>query len=73
MALLASISGDYYTRLEQGRRQASQAVPETLAEVLRLDDDERAYMFAWLARTRPGRVGDPCGRSSPSCGGCWTI
>ncbi|SDN22596.1 helix-turn-helix domain-containing protein [Streptomyces wuyuanensis] len=45
VALLASISSDYYTRLEQGRRQASQAVLETLAEILRLDDDERAYMF----------------------------
>jgi transcriptional regulator with XRE-family HTH domain len=45
VALLASISPDYYTRLEQGRRQASEPVLDTLARVLRLDADERAYMF----------------------------
>ncbi|MFB7501259.1 helix-turn-helix domain-containing protein [Streptomyces sp. NPDC056161] len=45
VALLASISPDYYTRLEQGRRQASIPVLDTLARVLRLDDGERAYLF----------------------------
>jgi transcriptional regulator with XRE-family HTH domain len=45
VALLASISPDYYTRLEQGRRQASGPVLDALARVLRLDDGERAYMF----------------------------
>lgn len=45
VALLASISPDYYTRLEQGRRQASETVLDTLARVLRLDDGERAYLF----------------------------
>ncbi|MGA5448589.1 helix-turn-helix domain-containing protein [Streptomyces umbrinus] len=45
VALLASISADYYTRLEQGRRQASEPVLDTLARVLRLDDSERAYLF----------------------------
>ena len=57
VALLASISSDYYTRLEQGRRQASQTVLETLAEVLRLDDDERSYMFDLAGKdaSRPRR------------------
>ncbi|MET7508497.1 helix-turn-helix domain-containing protein [Streptomyces albidoflavus] len=45
VALLASISTDYYTRLEQGRRQASQPVLESLARIFQLDDDERQYMF----------------------------
>ncbi|MFI7610390.1 helix-turn-helix domain-containing protein [Nonomuraea terrae] len=45
VAMLASISTDYYTRLEQGRRQASAPVLDTIARVLRLSDDERAYMF----------------------------
>ncbi|PZG23342.1 helix-turn-helix domain-containing protein [Nonomuraea aridisoli] len=45
VAMLASISTDYYTRLEQGRRRASEPVLDTIARVLRLSDDERAYMF----------------------------
>ncbi|MET7637825.1 helix-turn-helix domain-containing protein [Streptomyces sp. NPDC005438] len=45
VALLASISTDYYTRIEQGRRQASASVLATLARVLHLDDEERAYLF----------------------------
>lgn len=57
VALLASISPDYYTRLEQGRRQASEPVLEILARVLRLDDGERAYMFELSGRdaSRPRR------------------
>ncbi|MET0423340.1 MAG: helix-turn-helix transcriptional regulator [Actinoplanes sp.] len=45
VALLASISPDYYTRLEQGRRLAAETVLDALARVLRLDEDERAYLF----------------------------
>ncbi|GHB73923.1 transcriptional regulator [Streptomyces viridiviolaceus] len=57
VALLASISTDYYTRLEQGRRQASQPVLDSLARILQLDDDERAYMFELAGKeaTRPRR------------------
>ncbi|MGW1757793.1 helix-turn-helix domain-containing protein [Streptomyces mirabilis] len=57
VALLASISPDYYTRLEQGRRQASEPVLDTLARVLRLNDGERAYMFELSGRdaARPRR------------------
>ncbi|MDR6316757.1 helix-turn-helix domain-containing protein [Actinoplanes couchii] len=45
VALLASISPGYYTRLEQGRRVAAVPVLEAIARALRLDDDERAYLF----------------------------
>ncbi|TSD92869.1 helix-turn-helix domain-containing protein [Skermania sp. ID1734] len=65
VALLASISTDYYTRLEQGRRQASAPVLDTLARVLRLDDDERTYLFelsgkdAERPRRRPAQKVQP--------------
>ncbi|MDQ0994171.1 helix-turn-helix domain-containing protein [Streptomyces sp. V3I7] len=57
VALLASISTDYYTRLEQGRRQGSAAVLDTIARVLRLDEDGRAYMFELAGKdaVRPRR------------------
>lgn len=45
VATLASISTDYYTRLEQGRIGASGPVLATLARVLRLDDDQAEYMY----------------------------
>lgn len=46
VALLASISTDYYTRIEQGRIQGSAPVLSTLAEVLQLDEDQRRYLFS---------------------------
>lgn len=45
VAALASISTDFYTRIEQGRRHASEEVLDTLARVLRLSRDERGYVF----------------------------
>ncbi|GAA5180387.1 hypothetical protein GCM10023322_12570 [Rugosimonospora acidiphila] len=42
VAQLAAISVDYLTRLEQGRVQASASVLITLADALRLDDNQRA-------------------------------
>jgi transcriptional regulator with XRE-family HTH domain len=45
VAQLAAISTDYYTRLEQGRIPASGPVLDTLAIALRLDDDQRAYLY----------------------------
>ena len=44
-AALASISVDYYTRLEQGRVPPSRGVLGVLARALRLDEDQRAYLF----------------------------
>ncbi|MEU4466006.1 helix-turn-helix domain-containing protein [Streptomyces sp. NPDC024017] len=51
VAQLASISTDYYTRLEQGRMQASVPVLDTIARVLHLDDDERGHLFQLAGRT----------------------
>jgi transcriptional regulator with XRE-family HTH domain len=45
VAEVAAISVDYYTRLEQGRVQASAAVLSTLALALGLNDDQRDYMY----------------------------
>ncbi|WP_370961554.1 helix-turn-helix transcriptional regulator [Amycolatopsis sp. cg9] len=50
VAVLASISTDYYTRLEQGRMPASPAVLTALTRVLRLDDDQSAYLHELSAK-----------------------
>jgi transcriptional regulator with XRE-family HTH domain len=50
VAMLAGISADYYLRLERGRdRNPSVQVLESLARVLRLDDDTRAYLLGLAA------------------------
>ena len=54
VAQLAAISTDYYTRLEQGRIRASASVLAALARVLRLDDDQRTYLYE-LAGRNPAR------------------
>jgi transcriptional regulator with XRE-family HTH domain len=54
VALLAAISTDYYTRLEQGRIQSSASVLTALSQALQLDDDQRDYLFA-LAGKATGR------------------
>lgn len=47
LAMLAGVSVDYYTRLEQGRsRSASPEVLDALADALLLDDTERAHLHA---------------------------
>ena len=46
VAQLATISTDYYTRLEQGRlASASEDVLDALATTLRLSQDERSYLY----------------------------
>src|SRR5437016_14116512 len=58
IAQLAAISTDYYTRLEQGRISASATVLASLARVLRLDDDQRTYMYGLAGKnptTKPRR------------------
>ena len=60
VAQLAAISTDYYTRLEQGRIDASASVLESLARVLRLDADQRTYLYELAGKnpsTRPRRRG----------------
>ncbi|MGX2993039.1 helix-turn-helix domain-containing protein [Streptomyces sp. JNUCC 64] len=57
VAALAALSTGHYTRLEQGRARASTAVLHVLARALRLDDVQRARMFALAGRLadRPPR------------------
>ncbi|MFJ1765415.1 helix-turn-helix domain-containing protein [Amycolatopsis sp. NPDC088138] len=59
VAVLAGVSADYYTRLEQGReRNPSAQVVFALGRALRLDDDGLAHL-ARLAGIRPaGRARD---------------
>lgn len=55
LALLAGISVDYVTRLEQGRASNPSAqVVEALARALRLSADERAYVFRLAGLVPPG-------------------
>jgi transcriptional regulator with XRE-family HTH domain len=51
VAQLASISVDYYTRLEQGRVHASASVLATLASALRLDEDQQTYLYELAGKT----------------------
>ncbi|MFF5307952.1 helix-turn-helix domain-containing protein [Streptomyces massasporeus] len=52
VALLAGISVDYYTRLEQGRIQPSASVLATLAHVLHLGNEQRDHLFELAGRQR---------------------
>jgi len=55
LALLAGVSADYYTRLEQGRDQhPSEQVIDALARALQLDEDATAHLHQ-LARPAPWR------------------
>ncbi|GID32808.1 helix-turn-helix transcriptional regulator [Paractinoplanes brasiliensis] len=68
LALLAGVSPDYYSRLEQGRQaNVSDSVLDALARALCLDDVERAHL-ADLANPVPGvrRRGTPEQRPDPS-------
>ncbi|UOB08349.1 helix-turn-helix domain-containing protein [Streptomyces sp. HP-A2021] len=55
VAQLASISTDYYTRVEQGRMRASVSVLEAVARALHLDEDERRYLFDLVRAAGPAR------------------
>jgi transcriptional regulator with XRE-family HTH domain len=55
VAQLAGVSVDYYVRLERGRDlNVSEAVLNALAAALRLDETERAHLFA-LAKPTPAK------------------
>lgn len=59
VAVLASVSSDWYSRLEQGRQVTpSESVLTAIADVLQLDDAERDYLFN-LARPSGGLKADP--------------
>jgi transcriptional regulator with XRE-family HTH domain len=57
VAALASISADYYARIEQGRRGAPWATLDAIARALRLDDAGREYLSELSEQdaTRPRR------------------
>ncbi|WP_089105572.1 helix-turn-helix domain-containing protein [Streptomyces hyaluromycini] len=68
VAMLAGISSDYYLRLEQGRdRNPSVQVLESLARVLRLDEDATAYLLR-LGAGRPRRRRRRARRETASLG-----
>ncbi|MHB9863597.1 helix-turn-helix domain-containing protein [Streptomyces sp. YIM S03343] len=50
VALLTGISTEYYTRIEQGRLPASAPVLKEIAQVLRLNEDQRTYLFDLAAK-----------------------
>lgn len=54
VAYLASISADFYTRIEQGRRPASVSVLDAIARVLNLTEDEREYVFNLAGKQNRG-------------------
>jgi transcriptional regulator with XRE-family HTH domain len=55
LAMLAGISTEYYTRLEQGRDQhPSTQVLDAVSRALNLDDDGRAHLYL-MARPKPGK------------------
>lgn len=55
LAMLAGISVDYVTRLEQGRAtNPSSQVVEALARALRLTEEERAHLFRLAGLVPPG-------------------
>ncbi|MFJ8106030.1 helix-turn-helix domain-containing protein [Streptomyces sp. NPDC096132] len=55
VALLAAISTDYYTRIEQGRLQASAPLLTELAQVLRMNEDQRVYLYELAGKSVPPR------------------
>ncbi|MFF2078977.1 helix-turn-helix transcriptional regulator [Kitasatospora sp. NPDC058162] len=56
LALLAGISVDYVTRLEQGRAtNPSEQVVEALGRALRLNAEEREHLFRLAGLVTPGR------------------
>ncbi|GHB51625.1 transcriptional regulator [Streptomyces cirratus] len=66
LALLAGVSVDYYTRLEQGRaRNVSPAVLDAVADALGLDSDERGHLHNLAKPGRTGRQPDRAQQIGP--------
>ena len=68
LAVLAGVSPDYYSRLEQGRQaNVSPEVLDSLARALRLDETEHAHLvdLAAPARRRPRRATRSPARADP--------
>lgn len=72
VALLAGVSPDYYSRLEQGRQaNISASVLDALARALRLDEVERAHLrdLAYPGFVRHSASRDPRWAPSRACCG----
>ncbi|MFC3300217.1 helix-turn-helix domain-containing protein [Arthrobacter agilis] len=68
LAVLAGVSADYYSRLEQGRQaNVSRSVLDALARALRLDEVERAHLFV-LADPTIARRAHPTAVQQPDAG-----
>ena len=72
LAMLAGVSADYITRLEQGRATAPSAqVLGALGRALRLSREEQDHLFRLAGQAPPRPATSP--PSSPrACSGCWT-
>jgi transcriptional regulator with XRE-family HTH domain len=67
VARLAGVSVDYYVRLERGRTlNVSEAVLDSVARALRLNDTERAHLFALARPSRTRRRPMPPQRVRPA-------
>ncbi|MET8868997.1 helix-turn-helix transcriptional regulator [Nonomuraea sp. NPDC004580] len=56
VAVLAGVSTEWYTRLEKGHiNGVSEEVLDAVAQALRLDQDERTYLFDLAQAARPAR------------------
>ena len=65
VAMLAGVSVDYYVRMERGSLAgASESVLVALADALRLDEAERAHLFALAEQSRARR--QPRKRTAPA-------
>ncbi|WP_308441805.1 helix-turn-helix transcriptional regulator [Microbispora siamensis] len=76
VAVLAGVSTEWYTRLEKGHiGGVSEDVLDAVAQALRLDQDERTYLFDLATPHGPPAVHPPGARTSRSrrvSSGCWT-
>jgi transcriptional regulator with XRE-family HTH domain len=66
VARLATISPDYYARLEQGRLRASATVLASLVRALRLDESQQTYLYAVAGKSTARRARRPAQRVRPS-------
>ncbi len=67
VALLAGISVDWYTWLEQGRNiQVSSQVLESIARALQLDADEKKHLFLLALQQYPAVSGEAAAEITPA-------
>ena len=65
LAVLAGVSPDYYSRLEQGRQpHVSRSVLESIGRALRLDETERAHLLDLADPEQAGALGRGRGASA---------